>query len=59
MKNEKADNILMLHMVFAETEKQKGVSVIADYTIVFVLLYFIIWLRNLDNLLKINDIFFA
>ena len=41
--NEKADNILVLQMVFAATENQKGFSVIADYTDVFVLLCFIIW----------------
>ena len=30
--NEKADNIIVLQMVFAATANQKGVSVIADYT---------------------------
>ena len=29
--NEKADNTIVLQMVFAATEKQKGVSVIADF----------------------------
>ena len=29
--NEKADNIIVLQMVFAATENQRGVSVIADY----------------------------
>ena len=48
--NEKADNILV---PFAATENQKGFSVITLYIDVFVLLCFIIWLRNLDNLLKI------
>ena len=37
MKNEKADNILVQQVVCAGTEKQKGYSVIADYTDVFVL----------------------
>ena len=54
--NEKADNIIMLQMVF---ENQSGGSVIADYMDVFVLLCFIIWLRNLDNLLNINNIYFS
>ena len=53
--NGKADNILV---PFAATENQKGFSVITHYTDVFVLLCFIIWLRNLVNLLKI-DIYFA
>ena len=30
--NEKADNFLVVQMVFAATENQKEVSVIADYT---------------------------
>ena len=30
--NEKADNIIVLQMVFAATANQRGVSVIADYT---------------------------
>ena len=38
--HEEADNILLLQMVFAATENQKGISVIADDTDVFVLLYF-------------------
>ena len=33
--NEKADNILVLQMVFAATENQKGVSFITDYTDLF------------------------
>ena len=33
--NEKADNILVLQMVFAATENQKGFSFIADYMDVF------------------------
>ena len=49
VKNEKADKILVQKMVCAGTEKQKGFSVIADYTDVFVLLCFINCLRNLDN----------
>ena len=53
MKNKKAYNILVQQMVCAGTEKQKGFSVIADYTDVFVLLCFIICLRHLDNLLKL------
>ena len=44
--NEKADNILV---PFAATENQKGFSDITHYTDVFVLLCFIIWLRNLDH----------
>ena len=30
--NKKADYIILLQMVFAATENQKGVSVIAEYT---------------------------
>ena len=37
---EEADNIFLQQMVFAATEKQKGISVIADDTDVFVLLCF-------------------
>ena len=33
--NEKSDNILVLQMVFAATENQKGFSFITDYTDVF------------------------
>ena len=33
--NEKADNILVLQMVFAATENQKRFSFITDYTDVF------------------------
>ena len=41
--------------------KQRNIrkQVIAVYTDVFVLLCFIIWPRNLDNLLNINYIYFA
>ena len=54
--NAKADTILV---PFAATENQKGFSVITPYTDVFVLLCFIIWLRNLDNFLNIDNIYFA
>ena len=53
MKNEKAYSILVQQMVCAGTEKQKEFSVIADYTDVFVLLCFIIFLRQLDNFLNL------
>ena len=53
MKNEKADRILEQQMVCAGTEKQKGFLVISDYTDVFVLLCFIIFLRHLDNFLNL------
>ena len=33
--NDKADNNLVLQMVFAATENQKGFSCISDYTDVF------------------------
>ena len=33
--NEKADNILVLQMMFEATENQKGFSFITDYTDVF------------------------
>ena len=57
--NEKDDTILVLQMVFAATENQKGFSFITDYMDVFVLLCFIVVFRNLDNLLYIDNIYFA
>ena len=47
--NEKADNIIVLQMVFTATANREG----------FQSLLFTRMLRNLDNLLNINNIYFA
>ena len=57
--NEKGDNIIVLQMVFAATANQRGVSVIADYTDVLFCCATLFGSENLDNLLNINNIFFA
>ena len=60
MKNttEKADNIIVLQMVFAATENQKGVSVIADYTDML-LFCASLFGSETDNLFNINNNYFA
>ena len=56
--NKKADNIIVLQMVFTATENQKGVSVIVDYTDVL-LCCASLFGSETDNLLNINNIYFA